>query len=208
MKGKERCRILKEIRIKIAEENGIEFAVSECTHKGDCRGTCPKCEAEVKYLERELEIRKRLGKSIAVAGVAAGITLSAVGCTYIEEKLGGDTLQGDMRISETIEEVDGILATEDDSLLPSEGEILMGEPVEYPIPEAPEDLEGEDSEYVNLIFTNRTISEVFNLWGEPDMIQTSGNIETHAYFTETHDVVLRTNGETGIVESAQIIVNE
>ena len=52
-KGKQTCKILKEIRKQIAMENDIEFVTSECTHKGDCAGTCPKCEAEVRYLERE-----------------------------------------------------------------------------------------------------------------------------------------------------------
>ena len=50
-RGKYTCKILKEIRRQIAEANGIEFAISECRYKGDCLGTCPKCEAEVRYLE-------------------------------------------------------------------------------------------------------------------------------------------------------------
>ena len=64
MKGKDKCKILKEIRARIAEENGIELAISECHHKGNCLGTCPKCEAEVRYLEREIEKRKRLSLSV------------------------------------------------------------------------------------------------------------------------------------------------
>ncbi len=44
-RGKQTCKILKEIRRQIAEANGIEFATSECRYKGDCLGTCPKCEA-------------------------------------------------------------------------------------------------------------------------------------------------------------------
>ena len=59
MKGKERCKILKEIRREIAEKNEIEFVTSECKHKGDCLGTCPKCEAELRYPERELEKREK-----------------------------------------------------------------------------------------------------------------------------------------------------
>ena len=43
-RGKQTCRILKEIRRQIAEANDIEFATSECRYKGDCLGTCPKCE--------------------------------------------------------------------------------------------------------------------------------------------------------------------
>ena len=72
-RGKQTCKILKEIRKQIAAENDIEFVTSECTHKGDCRGTCPKCEAEVRYLERELEKRQRLGKAAVVAGLSVGL---------------------------------------------------------------------------------------------------------------------------------------
>lgn len=79
-KGKKRCKILKEIRKQIAENNDIEFVTSECKHQGDCLGTCPKCEAEVRYLERELEKRQKLGRTIAVAGLAVALTTSTVGC--------------------------------------------------------------------------------------------------------------------------------
>ncbi|MCQ2303421.1 MAG: hypothetical protein MJZ97_00300 [Bacteroidales bacterium] len=65
-RGKQTCKILKEIRKQIAAENDIELVVSECTYQGDCLGTCPKCEAEVRYLERELEKRQRLGKAVAI----------------------------------------------------------------------------------------------------------------------------------------------
>ena len=43
-RGKQTCRILKEIRRQIAEVNDIEFITSECQYQGDCLGTCPKCE--------------------------------------------------------------------------------------------------------------------------------------------------------------------
>ena len=83
MKGKERCRILKDIRRSIAQANGIEYVTEECKHKGECRGTCPKCESEVAYLERELDKRRSLGRSVAVAGLAVGIGMSLTGCTDI-----------------------------------------------------------------------------------------------------------------------------
>ena len=81
MKGKNKCKILKEIRQKIADENDIPYVTRECTYQGDCRGTCPKCEAELRYLEQELEKRRRLGKTVAVAAVAAGLSLSLAACT-------------------------------------------------------------------------------------------------------------------------------
>ena len=76
-KGKQTCKILKEIRKQIAAENDIEFVTSECTYKGDCLGTCPKCESEVRYLERELEKRQRLGKAAMVAGLSVGLMASS-----------------------------------------------------------------------------------------------------------------------------------
>ena len=83
-RGKDIWKALKTIRRKIAEENGIEFDTLECTFQGECRGTCPKCEAELRYLDTQLQIRHRAGHAIKVAGIAAGtlallapITLSA-----------------------------------------------------------------------------------------------------------------------------------
>ena len=70
-RGKQTCKILKEIRRQIAEANGIEFATSECRYKGDCLGTCPKCEAEVRYLEQQLRVRSLAGKAVVLAGISA-----------------------------------------------------------------------------------------------------------------------------------------
>ncbi len=78
--GKEKCRILKQIRAEIARENDIEWVVSECKHQGNCRGTCPRCEQEVRQLEEALARREALGKRVAVVGISAGIALSVTGC--------------------------------------------------------------------------------------------------------------------------------
>lgn len=72
-RGKQTCRILKEIRRQIAEVNDIEFITSECQYQGDCLGTCPKCEAEVRYLEQQLERKRIAGKAITVLGISAGL---------------------------------------------------------------------------------------------------------------------------------------
>ena len=94
MKGKDRCKILKDIRRRIAEENNIEFITSECKHKGDCLGTCPKCESELRYLEKELEARRRLGKTVTVAGLALSVTLAASSCIpdLFDKTTNGDLL--------------------------------------------------------------------------------------------------------------------
>lgn len=80
MDGKSKCKILKEIRKQIAAENDITFVTSECKHKGNCTGTCPKCEAEVRYLEEQLRLRRSSGKAVALAGIAAAIMVTASGC--------------------------------------------------------------------------------------------------------------------------------
>ena len=96
MNGKNRCRILKDIRKKIAEENDIEYITTECKYQGDCPGTCPKCESEVRYLERELERKRGLGKRVAIAGIAVGVTATATGCTPdVLSFFNGDTLMGE-----------------------------------------------------------------------------------------------------------------
>ena len=79
-RGKKNCKILKEIRRQIAEANDIEYVVEECQYKGDCLGTCPKCEVEVRYLEQQLHQRQLLGKAVMVAGISAGLlSLSSCG---------------------------------------------------------------------------------------------------------------------------------
>lgn len=54
-RGKEKCEMLKAIRTYVAEKYGLEYATTECSHKGDCPGTCPKCDAELADLQRQLE---------------------------------------------------------------------------------------------------------------------------------------------------------
>jgi TonB family protein len=98
-KGKQTCKILKEIRKQIAEENDIELVVSECTYQGDCLGTCPKCEAEVRYLERELEKRQRLGKAAVVAGLSVGLLgASQVALAQTPDSLRIDTIEEEVEL--------------------------------------------------------------------------------------------------------------
>ena len=60
--GRRICNHLKKIRKRIAEENGIILDQEKCTHKGDCMGTCPRCEAELQYIEHEIKKRKQDGQ--------------------------------------------------------------------------------------------------------------------------------------------------
>ena len=139
-KGKQTCKILKEIRKQIAAENDIELITSECTYQGDCMGTCPKCEAEVRYLERELEKRQRMGKAAVFAGMTIGTALTAAGCGPFVQPLAGMP----------VEPFDTIEAVQD--TIHDEFERLAGEPcvpdttetvADDSIPDKPVILEGD-----------------------------------------------------------------
>ena len=72
-KGKDICKTLKGIRQQIADANNIRYQPCECHHKGDCSGTCPACEQEIRYIENQLKERNHKGINTKVIGIAASI---------------------------------------------------------------------------------------------------------------------------------------
>ena len=90
-KGKSTCKLLKDIRQQIADANGISYQPKECHHKGDCAGTCPACEEEIRYLERELKARKGNGFGMKVAGIAAGICATVMPMTAAAQTVKPDS---------------------------------------------------------------------------------------------------------------------
>ncbi len=137
MRGKNKCKILKEIRQKIAEENDIPYVTRECTYQGECSGTCPKCEAELRYLEQQLEKRQRLGKRVTVAALAASLMTGLTACPEDLPLPKTSELSGDVPHIETTtacentpSETPGIIESETgqtelvelEGLLPSESE--------------------------------------------------------------------------------------
>ncbi|MBR6825974.1 MAG: hypothetical protein IKM59_05440 [Oscillospiraceae bacterium] len=80
MRGKNKCKILKQIRQRIADENDIPLITQECTYQGECSGTCPRCESELRYLEQQLARRQALGKAVTVAALSLTLMVGATGC--------------------------------------------------------------------------------------------------------------------------------
>ena len=157
MNGKSKCKILKDIRRQIAQDNDITFVTSECKYQGDCSGTCPKCEAEVRYLEQELAKRQAAGKAIAVAGIAAALLIGAAGCgmdsNSTSQSTAGDPqppasttqtepshtepgIPGDIPITEATDPTDDVLA---------------GEPIEIPLPGGAAPYPNEDDDLVGAL---------------------------------------------------------
>ena len=106
--GKNICKELKAIRKRVADENQIPLEQHECTYDGPCDGTCPRCEAEVKYLEHELHRRMTLGKAATMVGVTLSLAAFS-SCTQgdIEPPLEGEPMP---------EEVDTISGASQDTL--------------------------------------------------------------------------------------------
>ena len=77
--GKSICAALKQVRKRVADTNGIVYAPKECHFEGNCNGTCPACEAEVRYLEHQLNLLRKAGRAVTVMGVALGMTFTT-GC--------------------------------------------------------------------------------------------------------------------------------
>ena len=90
-KGKSTCKLLKDIRQQIADANGISYQPKECHYEGDCAGTCPACEEEIRYLERELKARKGNGFGMKVAGIAAGICATVMPMTAAAQAVKSDS---------------------------------------------------------------------------------------------------------------------
>ena len=92
-KGKSTCKVLKDIRQKIANENGISYAPKECHYKGECKGTCPACEAEVRYLEEELKRKRRNGFVIKLGGIAAGLCAMVIPAQVGAQNINKDSVK-------------------------------------------------------------------------------------------------------------------
>lgn len=64
--GKSVCHYLKGLRKEAAEQNGIAYEPAECHYEGDCPGSCPTCDEELKTLTEQLRIcrEKRFSETL------------------------------------------------------------------------------------------------------------------------------------------------
>ena len=88
-RGKKICETLKAIRHDIAVANEIDYQPTECKHEGDCAGTCPKCESETRWLEKQLRARQALGKAVTIAGLSMALGAMS-SCNLIGQRTAGD----------------------------------------------------------------------------------------------------------------------
>ena len=167
-RGKRICNELRAVRRSIADENGIPLVQPECTHQGDCRGTCPKCEAEVRYLEQALTRRLTAGRAATVAGLT--LSLAACGGTA-EPTLSVDTPL-DTTLADTSCASDTVINAETDVPcpdipIPGEEEIICGFELEND-PSLDDELITEDEAIRMNLAPSEAINDEF-LEGEPDI---------------------------------------
>ena len=96
MKGKQVCSYLKSVRREVAAANGIDLEIPDCTFEGECPGTCPRCEAEVRQLEQALSQRQSLSQKVAIVGVAMGLALSGMSVTQAQNVNPQDTIDDEV----------------------------------------------------------------------------------------------------------------
>ena len=90
-RGKSICKVLRTIRTQVAQANEIKYEPHECHHQGECRGTCPACEAEMRYIEQQLDMRRLLGKAVTIVGISAGLSALS-GCSDKGKKVEDEKL--------------------------------------------------------------------------------------------------------------------
>lgn len=125
-KGKEKCELLKAIRTYVAEKYGLVHAATECSHQGDCPGTCPKCDAELADLQRQLE-------ELGITDIAQNKRLSDIVENYINT-LHQDKIE-QLSLGEMPESLDDVFATEGMPEPPTHLEGDISDPFITPAPE-------------------------------------------------------------------------
>ncbi len=79
-RGRKICNALRDVRRQIALANDIPYETTDCHFEGDCQGTCPKCESELRYIENQLSLRRAAGKAVSLVGLSLGISAAFASC--------------------------------------------------------------------------------------------------------------------------------
>lgn len=118
MNHKEKCKKMKALRKQIADNIGIDLHQTECTYKGECKGTCPRCAQEERTLNKAL-----LSGSVALAGLA----VSAITLTGCDSENGNGKYFGSGFNTTTEEVLDGMPVDYIEGVAPMPVEELTGE---------------------------------------------------------------------------------
>lgn len=172
--GKKICKALKNIRSLVAQANDIPLQIEECTYEGHCTGTCPKCEAEARFLEEALQQRRDKGLPIRVEHLMSEENLRQIVESSSDENkfdnedfapLQGMPMPPEYWENDQVEETDDdIHVLEGDIAAPEEGQLVsvtMGLP-------APEDVYKEKRRvlYKECQIAGITFHDLRDVWDE------------------------------------------
>jgi pyruvate formate lyase activating enzyme len=138
LRGKEKCEVLKEVRRQLAEANDIELPKRDCSHEGDCLGTCPLCQQELQTLSEELAMKEESRMAVKEETIQR-----------IDEFLGPKREDGLSSHEEDEQPLEGETRILDGMPMPPPDEILgmetwRDEPEDPDDPDGPEDSEDPD----------------------------------------------------------------
>lgn len=127
--GKKVCASLKQVRKQIADANGIPYEVTECQHQGNCKGTCPKCEAELRYIENQLSLRRAAGMAVSIVGLSLGVAATFASCSAPQPA-------GPSQPSESVQPIPPSIQEEYEGEIILDGDVCApeSEPVQDPNP--------------------------------------------------------------------------
>ncbi len=127
--GKKVCASLKQVRKQIADANGIPYEVTECQHQGNCKGTCPKCESELRYIENQLSLRRAAGMAVSIVGLSLGVAATFASCSAPQPA-------GPSQSSESVQPIPPSIQEEYEGEIILDGDVCApeSEPVQDPNP--------------------------------------------------------------------------
>ena len=131
-RGKSICEYLKSIRKQIAKANGIDYSPIHCTHKGDCAGTCPACEQEREYLERQLYARQKMGAPIKIIGLS--MALASGGACSSDPSTPSNPSEVDPNLGDTVLLTEELRPSCSDSSATDNGDTSYLEEMDWTIP--------------------------------------------------------------------------
>lgn len=130
-RGRNICDTLKAIRKQIADANGIDYSPEECNYKGECMGTCPKCEQDVRDLEYELHLKQMAEKAIKVAGIAVGLVAMTACSDGKVQRISSDATKSELnKVEEPIpgdRQLEGDISFSDEAKYAEEENRKLGE---------------------------------------------------------------------------------
>lgn len=192
-KHKQKCEELRRIRMHLADKLGLQDKIKRtpCEFKGECKGTCPACEAEEKLLNKAL---------LARTAVIAGAALALTGC--------GETqvLSGEVQMIDVEEDRAAIERTKENREKVRQLNIqdeLEGEAIVEGIEILPDntlsgDIEITDEEFIKDWISKRTLTEISGITkyitsqsdkyneSEGDLLVTTSDGET--FYIEYDDI--------------------